>query len=352
MKTLYISILALLVAVTGVRAQEGSPLRFAADSHNFGDIREEAGPVSHVFSFVNRGQTPVAIDRVVSSCGCTTPDYPRTPIAPGAAAQIKVTFDPTGMPGEFSKSIGVVSGGGANRNFLIVTGNVVPRPKTVEEEYPYDMGGGLRLGNTLLAFGSVAQGGTRAMAVDYINTSGRPVTLALEPDESSGLLGAPAPETIPAGGRGEITMTYDLSAKTAYGSHHDVLRPVIDGARSGKTIYAAMTGIDDFTGVDTDRAPRFFLNSSFHDFGEIHRRAMPYTFRVTASNEGAQTAPEGLQTTLRGGMTIAPGAELPFEIMLYTNRYQPGEARGTINIVVDDPMRPTREIRTAAIIRP
>ncbi len=373
MKTFCISLVTLSVVLISVQAQtrgaaqalahtlaqEPSPLRFAAVEHDFGTIREQDGPVSHTFEFTNRGSSPVSIDRVVVSCGCTTPDYPKSPIQPGRSAKIMVTLDPRGMPGEFSKSVVVMSGGGKHRDFLIIKGNVIPRPKSIEEQFPHDMGGGLRVSGTMLTFRTVAQGRSSAMAVDFVNTSEKPVQLTFEPVEGSGLVDVySSSETVCAGCRGAITFTYDLSERTVYGLQYDVTRPVIDGTPSEKTIYTAMTGIDDFDGVDTADAPRFFLSSSFHDFGEVRRRMVPYIHRVVASNEGSGelhirsvSSPAGLKVTLRDGMTIPPSGELPFEVLFHTAKYSPGEEGQSIHIVVDDPMRPTREIRIAAIVK-
>lgn len=362
MKSVYITLVALFVSIAHAQtqsvAQEKSPLRFEVVEWNFGDVREEGGPVSHVFEFTNGGTTPVAIDRVAAECGCTTPDYPKTPVWPGSGARIEVTFDPRAMPGDFSKSISVVSGGGKYRDFLTITGHVVPRPKTVEDEYPYEMGGGLRVSSTLLAFRQVPQGRLAMAGIGWVNTSDEAVTLAWEPVEGSGLVKIHAPETLCAGCRGEITFVYDLSETTAYGQIHDITRPVVGSVPSPKTIYTTATGIDNFEGVDTNLAPRFFLDASFHDCGEVRRRTMPHIFRLTASNEGGETlhirsvsSNEGLQSTLRAGMTIAPGASLPFEVIFYSNKYFVGEVQGSIHMVVDDPMRPTREIRMTAIIK-
>lgn len=349
-----------MVAFTpgSAHAQEPSPLGFDTVEWSFGDIREEGGTVSHTFEFTNNGSTPIVLDRVVASCGCTTPKYPRTPIAPGAKGRIEVTFDPMGMPGDFSKSIVVISGGGKYRDFLVITGYVIPRPRSIEEQFPHDAGGGLRLDGDMLAFRLIPQGSSSAMAVAYINTSDKPVTLTFEAVEESGLLDVFAPETVCAGCRGNITFTYDLADKSAWGHRHDVTRPVVDGVPSPKTIYTAMTGIDDFTGVDISHAPRFILNASFHDFGEVRRRTVPYTYRLTAMNEGeaelhirSVSSAEGLRITLREGMTIAPGASLPFEVVFYGNKYSPGVVRESVYVVVDDPVRPTREIRISAIIK-
>ncbi len=364
MKPLNILLTALAVVLVTTRShamispQETSPLRFTLTEWSFGDIREEGGEVTHIFEFTNGGDTPVVIDRVATSCGCTTPNYPKTPIAPGAKARIDVVFDPRGMPGEFSKIVTVVSGGGKHRDYLTVTGNVSPRPRTVEEDYPHDMGGGLRLSTTLLSFRSIAQGSTVSMVSRWANTSSEPVALTFQNDEPSGLMEIHAPETLCGGCRGDVTFTYDLSGQTAYGPMHDVVRPVVDGVAASHTIYTSATGIDNFEGIDTANAPKLFFDAMFHDFGEVRQRTMPYTFRLEASNEGTAelhirsvTSSAGLQTTLREGMTLAPGASLPFEVMFYSNKYSPGEVQATIGLVVDDPMRPTREIRISAILR-
>jgi hypothetical protein len=360
MKSVITLLAVLFVGFTLPDATQQGPLHFAVPEWDFGEIREEAGPVTHTFEFTNTGSAPVAIDRVTASCGCTTPDYPKTPIAPGAKAHIKVTFDPMGLPGDNSKIVTIVSGGGTHRNYLTVSARVTPRPRTVEEDYPHDMGGGVRLSTTLVTHRSVARGNASSMTTKWINTADRALTLAFNLDEVSGRLDIHSPATLCAGCRGEITFTYDLSntAVAVYGPLHDVVRPVIDGAPSKKTIYVSATAIDSFTGVDLATAPKLFFDALFHNFGEVRRRPVPYTFRLTASNEGAQTLHirsvtpgRGLDTTLREGMTLAPGASLPFEVMFYGNRFEPGEVQSTIQIVTDDPMRPVREIRVAAIIK-
>ena len=42
-----------------------------------------------------------------ASCGCTRPEYPKKPIAPGKSGKIKVTYLPEGRPGEFTKTVTV-----------------------------------------------------------------------------------------------------------------------------------------------------------------------------------------------------------------------------------------------------
>lgn len=61
-------------------------------------------PVYHDFIIVNTGTTPLKLDNVSASCGCTTPEWSREPIAPGASAKIKVGYNAS-AEGVFDKSI-------------------------------------------------------------------------------------------------------------------------------------------------------------------------------------------------------------------------------------------------------
>src|SRR4051812_8640087 len=62
------------------------------DIHDFGEI-PQGKPVSVEFSFTNTGDAALLITDVKTSCGCTAPDYPKEPIAPGKTSTIKVTYN-------------------------------------------------------------------------------------------------------------------------------------------------------------------------------------------------------------------------------------------------------------------
>ena len=56
------------------------------------------------FEIVNTGTTPLKLDDVHASCGCTTPEWSTEPIAPGATAKIKVGYN-AAAEGYFEKYI-------------------------------------------------------------------------------------------------------------------------------------------------------------------------------------------------------------------------------------------------------
>lgn len=106
-------ILLVLVLSTGFVAaqkkQKGPNPVFVNNVHDFGKVEESAGTVSYVFTFKNEGTEPFIIQRIQTTCGCTTPDYSREPILPGKTGTIKVTYSTTGRPGSFNKVLPIFS---------------------------------------------------------------------------------------------------------------------------------------------------------------------------------------------------------------------------------------------------
>lgn len=108
---------------------EKSPavVAFVKKSHDFGNIKENGGPVSYEFVFTNEGESPLVIVSATASCGCTMPRYPKAPIAPGKSEKIRVTYLPKGRPGEFSKSVRVRTNDPKNKKITLhISGVVVP----------------------------------------------------------------------------------------------------------------------------------------------------------------------------------------------------------------------------------
>ena len=132
MKTKIAIFLMLLIGIHSLASknpQDGKPgIEFKESSYDFGTIREEKGPVSHTFEFVNTGDAPLLILNASASCGCTRPDYPRNPVKPGKSDKIKVTYNPKGRPGEFTKTVTVRTNikGKDKKVTLKIKGNVTP----------------------------------------------------------------------------------------------------------------------------------------------------------------------------------------------------------------------------------
>ena len=102
-------------------------LAFKTDSHDFGSVEE--GPTAEfVFQFKNTGKEPLVIQRVQPSCGCTTPDWSKEPIAPGKTGMVKASYGTQGRPGHFDKTLTVFSNAGTK--VLSIKGDVAKAPET------------------------------------------------------------------------------------------------------------------------------------------------------------------------------------------------------------------------------
>lgn len=124
MKRIIFIFAAILVATSMAFAQKKAVISVEESAYDFGVIKEANGKVSHTFTVENTGDMPLVITRVIASCGCTTPQWPKQPIPPKEKAEIKVTFDPAGRPGEFVKTISVYSNGKTGSYVLAIRGKV------------------------------------------------------------------------------------------------------------------------------------------------------------------------------------------------------------------------------------
>jgi Protein of unknown function (DUF1573). len=124
MKQIIFIFMAILLATGMATAQQKAIISVDNTSHDFGVIKEADGKVSHTFKITNTGDAPLVITRVIASCGCTTPEWTKEPIAPGKTGEVKITYDPKDRPGPFTKSISVYSNGKTGSYILTIRGDV------------------------------------------------------------------------------------------------------------------------------------------------------------------------------------------------------------------------------------
>ncbi|MDD4514023.1 DUF1573 domain-containing protein [Massilibacteroides sp.] len=124
MKQIVFIFMSLLLMTGGAFAQNKAVIAAEVTTHDFGTIQEDNGTVTHTFKIKNQGDAPLVITRVIASCGCTTPNWTKEPIAAGKEGEIKITFDPKGRPGPFAKTISVYSNGKTGSFVLTIRGEV------------------------------------------------------------------------------------------------------------------------------------------------------------------------------------------------------------------------------------
>jgi hypothetical protein len=111
-------------------------ITFETTTHEFGEVKETGGPITHDFKFKNTGDQPIIISNVQASCGCTTPDWTKTPVAPGQSGSIKAQYNPLGRPGAFNKSMTITSNSIEATTVVFIKGTVVPDAAPAAAEAP------------------------------------------------------------------------------------------------------------------------------------------------------------------------------------------------------------------------
>ncbi len=104
-------------------------ITFTEQVYDYGTIK--AGEqVEHTFKFTNTGVAPLIIETAKSTCGCTVPQYPKEPIAPGEAGEIAVKFNSKGKSGRQRKPVNITANTWPKLTTVHIDGTV----EKVEEE--------------------------------------------------------------------------------------------------------------------------------------------------------------------------------------------------------------------------
>jgi hypothetical protein len=99
-------------------------LKFEETEHDFGKLID-GETVSYEFQFTNSGKSDLIIVDVSTSCGCTVPSFPKTPIHPGSKGVIKVSYNSSGKHGFQAKNVLVVANTQPNTTLLRIKAQVV-----------------------------------------------------------------------------------------------------------------------------------------------------------------------------------------------------------------------------------
>src|SRR6185312_11708608 len=101
-------------------------LEFKDTLHDFGTIHEDE-VVVYEFAFTNTGKSPLIISSAQGSCGCTIPDYPHDPVAPGQSGILKVSFNSAAKFGHQEKSVAVHTNSLRGTHMLYIKADVIKK---------------------------------------------------------------------------------------------------------------------------------------------------------------------------------------------------------------------------------
>lgn len=96
---------------------------FETETIDYGEInKNEDG--NRTFVFVNKGNSPIIISKVKSSCGCTVPSFSKAPVLPGEKGEITVKYA-TNRIGSFAKTLTIISNSSEPQKKLKIMGKIL-----------------------------------------------------------------------------------------------------------------------------------------------------------------------------------------------------------------------------------
>ena len=113
-------------------SQVGPKIEFAAKDNtiDYGTVSKATDNGVRWFEFTNTGDAPLIITNVKSTCGCTVPTKPSSPIMPGKSDKIQVKYNMS--TGAIRKTISVESNAVNYENGIValkIKGVVIGPPK-------------------------------------------------------------------------------------------------------------------------------------------------------------------------------------------------------------------------------
>ncbi|HEY0055708.1 MAG TPA: DUF1573 domain-containing protein [Pedobacter sp.] len=108
---------------SAVESNKNVSIAFKSNNYDFGKITD-GEKVTHDFEFTNTGTAPLIISNATAACGCTVPEYPKEPVAPGQSGIIKVVFNSAGKTGMQHKVVTLTTNANPPLTEIYITGEV------------------------------------------------------------------------------------------------------------------------------------------------------------------------------------------------------------------------------------
>src|SRR6478736_1898691 len=340
-------------------AQLADPLFFREKIHDFGDIKEEDGPAVVEFSIINKTTRPVSILSVKPSCGCTTPDWTKEPIAAGGSGFIKASYDPKGRPGYFNKSLTVTTDWDGTPIVLQIKGNVL-NPAKVNDPSSFTVANGsLRLKSNAFNLDKVFIN-KESVPVSFSVFNASKDTIHFLSSVNPAYIRVIMPRAIPPNAIGTLKIILDAKLKGQYGFLNENVELKTDDKEMPDKSFSVYATVEEFfpklSNEELAKAPVLTLSANVIKFGNV-KAGTVLDREIKISNTGkkeltirhAQSNCSCLTVT-PGKRVLKTGEETTMKIALDT-KGRTGPQNKSVTIYSTDPQNPVQRITfTTAVL--
>jgi len=345
MKTLVLFTL-MFYASSFLRAQQNTEIQFDKYNHNFGEIKEENGPVGIEFKFTNTGKHDFLIEKVDVSCGCTAPAYTREAVKPGKTGFIRATYDTKNKDGDFVETL-TISGNLNAKIQLKIMGKVVPRPRTALDDYPAAMGS-LRFKVNHVVMGDVTRNSYDTGYIYLLNSGSKTITIKniTAPEH---IRTTQTPIIIQPNEKKTIEVFFSAYHKKELGYSFDRIYLITDDAAyEDKEIIVVANIVNNYMEMndeDLKNAPKIEFKSTTHNFGVLKQGSIVFTeFEFTNSGKDQLVIYDtktncGCTASTLNKMKFNPGESSVIKVTLDT-KGKDGYIQQSVNVKTNDPSNP------------
>ncbi len=335
-----VTVMLLMITSIGLYGQQD--IRFSTLIYDFGAIAEEGGVVSHTFSYTNQSSEPFVITDIVTSCGCTKPEFSTKPLLSGQSGELVISFDPMDRPGRNAKQIRIHSNQG--QIVLRIVADVTPRHRTLEELFPFSIIGGGRLAELSRTNVQVPKRGMKEVVISVANSNFTlPILVTVD-----GQIG----ESVEIPARESRDVVVEVRGDD-YGKFQRVVGLRVNGAIVAESIMISGVVVDDFSVLaDDELLPWAEFSTHYVRMGRV-AIGDSVAQQVVISNNG--NAP--LLIRWHSPSTATIGVHLPTMTIepqsstVLTLTYSPlqgGYDSRRVKFILNDPRAPLKEVRVVA----
>lgn len=355
-RDLILYLLIIICTVSTLNAQSvGAKIVFDNEEHDFDTIKEDGGAQSYTFYFTNKGDKPLIIQSIETSCGCTTSNWTKEPVLPGAKGKIIVIYHPENRPGEFHQRICVFSNDKNDQKFIEIKGYVKPRIKTIDELYPVKIGDIIAPSRHII-FPVVKKGKIRTDSLEIYNSTEKTVYIRFHATPEYIKIHV-SPAKLRSHKKGYIVVTFDGSKIDTYGY---VMNRIYMNTNNSfdfhNSLLVSANIEEDFSSLTPEElknAPVITFDSKRYDFGNLNQQdVVSHQFIIKNTGKNSLIIRRiktscGCTVVTPGKKIIAPDEEIPLMVK-FNPRGKEGRQIKAITIISNDPENTTSILRIFA----
>lgn len=334
------------LAACPLRAQDHKEaIVFDHTLYDFGDFKQSDGRKSHVFTFTNKGDKPVIIQTVISSCGCTSSSWTKQPVPPGKSGTVTAVFLNNQGPYPFDKSLSVYTNISQSPHILRIRGTVHAKRIDIGQTHPVNYSG-VRMRKNVFELGQVPQGTRKTDSTDILNNTKTTLRLRIENLSDLGDI-VLHPSVLAPGAKGRLLYTIDATRGEQWGNVRGSSRLYVNGKATGEalTVKGNITlNTRNMTKEEKASAPIPVLSNSAFNFYTVDKGS-PVKTLFTLANKGRKTLKiykiDYSHTGIKADLPMEIASDSSGIIKISIERPEDsGEVIYSISLITNAPSRP------------